>query len=287
MSKLRGLHHVSAQAVVPEQLLSYVAAVGGSKPRLFGDCVGHVHENSVVLVGYPLHGTLHDSSALGAALDRAVTCVLENPAFDRITVLGAVRPSAAPVGSSSSYDTYWSLPLPPAPPQQKLRNMLCRARREVSIDMAPCWTEQHQALVAHYCRTRPLETGTRHIFQHLGDYVRGAGAGGDVQVFSAHSRLDNSLLACTLGDYSSLRTAFYMFAFRHPAAPPGSSDLLLEALCAEGLARGHSMVNLGLGINAGISFFKKKWQARAFLPYVETTWEIHAPRTSWWSRLFS
>lgn len=300
MNKLRGLHHISAQAVVPEQLLAYVAAVGGSRPQLFGDCVGHVHEDSVVLVGYPLHSTAPNCSAaaepdyaeLSAAVDTAVLHVLKNAAFSRITVLGPVRPSAAPADSSSLYDTYWSLLLPPLPPRQKLRNMLRRAHRDVYIEMAPCWTEKHDALVALYCRSRPLEAGTRHIFQHLGDYVHGPdGLGtahlGEVQVFSAYSRKDDSLLACALADYSSLRTAFYMFAFRHPTAPPGSSDLLLDALCSEGLTRGHSMVNLGLGINPGISFFKKKWQAEAFLPYVETSWEVRPARNSWWSRLFS
>lgn len=374
MNKPRGLHHISAQAVVPEQLLDYVAAVGGGRPMLFGDCVGHVYEDSVVLVGYPLHGSVPNSSAadtvpnnahmsealgstvrqhldktvchgpdeavchamgqsvcqamgeaarqpsdavglhavdevvphaadevvphavdeagLHAIMDESVRQVLKNTALNRITVLGPVRPSAAPSDSHSVYDSYWSLPLPPPRPRQKLRNMLRRARRDVYIEMAPCWTEKHDALVALYCRSRPLETGTRHIFQHLGDYVHGADRPGtahlgEVQVFSAYSHKDNSLLACALADYSSLRTAFYMFAFRHPTAPPGSSDLLLEALCAEGLARGHSMVNLGLGINPGISFFKKKWQAEVFLPYVETSWDIRPARRSWWSRLFS
>lgn len=322
MSSLRGLHHISAQAIVPEHLLTYVAAVGASKPVLFGEYVGHVHEDSVVLVGYPLgegaEGAMTGEdaetppdavsegsgpvSAACAALDAAVNAVLHRGSYTSITVLAPLRPTAAPVDSVSVHDVYWAVPLPPAPPRQKLRNMLHRARRDVRVDMAPRWTVQHDAMVLQYCRSRQLETGTRHIFQHLGDYVRrAAGAAetapveikgkdaplslADVQVFSAYARADDTLLACAIADYSSLHTAFYMFAFRHPQAPPGTSDLLLEALCAEGLARGHCRVNLGLGINAGISFFKQKWQAQAFLPYVETTWDIRKPRTSWLSRL--
>lgn len=290
MSSFRGLHHVSAQAIVPEQLLHYTAAVGASRPRLFGDCVGHVYENSVVLVGYPLHGDVQDSAHVHATLDAALTLVREDESLSRITVLAPVRPHAAPADSPSSHDEYWALPLPPAPPRQKLRNILRRARREVSLEQDCCWSQQHEALVDYYLRSRPLEPGMRHIFQHLGGYVHKAapppGGTGDVQIFSAYSP-EKSLLACAIGDYSSLHTAFYLFAFRHRHAPPGTSDLLLEALCAEGTARGHSRVNLGLGINAGISFFKKKWQAEAFLPHVETTWEKQAPQKSWLSRLFS
>lgn len=293
MNNFRGLHHVSAQAMVPEQLLHYVAAVSASRPRLFGDCVGHVYDNSVVLAGYPLHGDVRDSAHVHATLDAALTLVQQDQNLERITVLAPLRPHAAPAGSRISHDNFWALPLPPAPPRQKLRNILHRARRDVRLEQNCCWSQPHETLVAHYLHTRPLEAGMRHIFQHLGNYVHKAAesakkgtAKPDVLVFSAYSP-ENTLLACAIGDYSSLHTAFYLFAFRRPDAPPGTSDLLLEALCAEGTARGHSRVNLGLGINAGISFFKQKWQAEIFLPCVESAWKKQKPQKSWLSRLFS
>ena len=61
-----GLARVTAQAVTPEQLLPYVGAVSGLRPRLFGDCVGHTGEGEVVLVGYPLHDP-RDTAAVDAA----------------------------------------------------------------------------------------------------------------------------------------------------------------------------------------------------------------------------
>ena len=78
----------------------------------------------------------------------------------------------------------------------------------------------------------------------------------------------------TVGDYSALRTAFYMFAFRQHDSPPGTSDALLDTLIHEAVKRGHSQLNLGLGISDGIGFFKKKWNARPAMPYVETSWAI-------------
>jgi hypothetical protein len=32
-------------------------------------------------------------------------------------------------------------------------------------------------------------------------------------------------------------------------------------------------MNLGLGVSDGIRFFKRKWGAEPFLPYVETSWQ--------------
>lgn len=338
MNKGRSLHHITAQALVPEQILPYVAAVGASKAVLFADCVGHVYGNSVVLVAYPpesenyfnspadtsINPTVHNT--IVKEVDAAVSAVYANPAYTHITVLAPVRPSSAPntekaastttatspatsqnspispVSSVSPetsaspappnapnfpvpQDMFWSIPLPSRAALthgQKLRNMLRRAHQDSTINTSRQWTTAHAALATHYCQSRPLPAGTRHIFQHLGDYVRDCP---DAIVFSAHSRVDNSLLACAIGDFSSMTTAMYMFAFRQPTAPPGTSDALLNALCAEGQARGHSRLNLGLGINTGISFFKHKWQAQPFLPYVESTWQIK--QQSWWSKIFS
>ena len=135
-----------------------------------------------------------------------------------------------------------------------------------------------------YITRKATEPCMQHIFQRLGVYLAQAP---DTLLFSARNAED-ILLACAIGDFSSLSTAFYMFAFRRPDAPPGVADGLLSAILDEAALRGHIRCNLGLGINAGVGFFKKKWGAEAFLPCVETTWEIHAPqKKSWLGRMFS
>ena len=72
-------------------------------------------------------------------------------------------------------------------------------------------------------------------------------------------RSDGRLAAFSVGEFGSLHTAFYMFCFRHSGlAPPGSADLLLDALLAEARERGQARMNLGLEVNAGVGFFKRK-----------------------------
>jgi hypothetical protein len=81
-----------------------------------------------------------------------------------------------------------------------------------------------------------------------------------------------------VGEYAGLSTAFYMFAFRDARmAPPGATDLLLCRLLDEARERGQTRMNLGLGVNEGVGFFKRKWGAVPFLPYVQATWEITSP----------
>ncbi|WP_035261623.1 hypothetical protein [Desulfonatronum lacustre] len=287
------LDHVAANAVVPEQLVCYVQAVAGSTPRLFDTCLGYETPDDLVLIGYPLHDpprSLLDEQALSRSVDLA----LESSSAPKITVLAATRPKQAPAvttgeassedSSDSIQDAYLALPIPPPAPKQKLRNLLRRAEREVVLDQGRTLNKDHLALIDRYLEYRDLEPGTRLIFRNIPAYVQACPG---VLVVSAwlDRNVDTPRLAgFTVGDFTSLSTVCYMFAFRDPdIAPPGTADLLLHALLQEGEKRGQVRMNLGLGINPAIRYFKQKWGAETFLPCVETSWE-RRPR-GWLERL--
>ena len=48
---------------------------------------------------------------------------------------------------------------------------------------------------------------------------------------------------------------------------PGASDLLLSEVVQQARAERKKYINLGLGINMGVTFFKRKWGGIPFLPY--------------------
>lgn len=263
------LARVTAAAVVPEQVVVYVRAVAGSKPRMFGSCVGYSSGVEVVLVGYPLHDPL-DATAMAAAVDLA----LQAPELERITVIGPTRPPQAPETGETVEDQYYALPLPEPAAGQKLKSLLRRAGRDVRLVSGRRFEGDHAALVQRYLDERPLAAGTRKIFRRLASYVE-ASAGS--LVVSAR-RPDGRLAAFSVGEFASLSTAFFMFCFRDPdLAPPGSSDFTLSGLLQEARQRGQTRMNLGLGVSDGIRFFKRKWGAEPFLPYVETSWRPAAP----------
>ncbi|HSO60461.1 MAG TPA: hypothetical protein VLR50_05435 [Desulfobacterales bacterium] len=261
---------VTAAAAVPEQVVPYVRAVAGSQPQRVGSCVGYAFPSEFVLVGYPLHDP-RDTFAMTAAVDQA----LKLPGLRRITVIGPVRPPQAPEGLPLIQDGYVSVPVPHPPPGQKLRNLLRRAGRELAIEREATCGGEHMALIQSYLDGRLLAPGTRHIFQQLPRYLETSS--GSVMLSARLS--DGRLAALSVGEFGSLHTAFYMFCFRHPGlAPPGSTDLLLAALLEEARERGQARINLGLGVNAGVRFFKRKWGAVSFLPYVQVSWGPAAPK---------
>lgn len=263
------LSRVTAEAAVPEQLIHYVRAVAGSKPVMLGRCVGFLSDADLVLVGYPV-GDPTDSAAMADAVDQA----LRLPGLARITVMGPALPPQAPDNLPVTEDFYYSLPLPPPPIGQKLRNLLRRAERDLVMDTGHVLEEDHADMVRRFLAQKPLEPGTRHILGKLPEYLSSSPSS-----LALSARLaDGRLAAFVLGDFSALGMAFFMFCFRDPdLAPPGSADLLLSGLLAEAGRRGQSRMNLGLGINDGIRFFKGKWGATPFLPYVKVSWKPRTP----------
>jgi hypothetical protein len=243
-----------------------VCAVAGSRPMLFGACVGYESEGTLVLVGYPLDDP-RDEKAMAAAVEEA----LGIPGLRRITVIGPARPRQAPEAVAVSEDSYYALPVPAPPPGQKLKNLLRRAGRELALDCGRRLDDDHWAIVRRYLDERPLAAGTRHLFRQMAGYIE-VSAGS--RVVSAR-RADGRLAAFAVGEFASLTTAFFMFCFRNADfSPPGSADLVLSGLLNEALQCGHTRMNLGLGVSAGIRSFKRKWGAEPFLPYVEASWEV-------------
>jgi len=269
----RMLADLGARAVVPEQIPAYVRAVSGNTLKSCEGFAAWTSPGSLILVAFPAEDEVADtafweSESYTSRLDKAVAQALAMPELRRITVLAPAVPAAAPESAVIDRDAWWSISLPHRP-GQKLRNMLRRSQREVSITVED-WGEEHTVLVDHYLKVRTLAPGTRHIFGRVGEYVRKSP---DALLFAARDAAGR-LQAMAVGDFSAMSSAFYMFAFRRDDCPPGVSDALVAELAREAERRGQSTLNLGLGIDGGISFFKKKWDAVEAMPHFETSWTV-------------
>jgi hypothetical protein len=253
------------RAYVPEHLPGYVRAVSGGKAYVAGPYVLYERQGHLVFIGYPLEGAFERSSAQ-RAVDEAVKEMHPR-------VISVIAPEGGLVAggemAESGSDNYFSLSVRGASIPQKTRTMIRRAGREVSVTVGRKWTGGHGRLVEAFLRSRRLDEGTRSIYEKAGDYVSSCPS---ALLFEAKAP-DGRLAAFDVADFGSRTYAFYMFNFRsQDGAVPGASDLLLHAIVAAAREQGKQYVNLGLGINAGVRFFKEKWGAVPFLGYAYGRW---------------
>jgi hypothetical protein len=133
----------------------------------------------------------------------------------------------------------------------------------------------HKWLLKNFMRAHTLDEEQRFIFERVPKYAQCE----TTVVFEARNAR-GKLIAFDIADFGAGQYAFYMFNFRsHKYSVPGASDLLLKHIIERAQAEGKRHLNLGLGIDPGITFFKKKWGATPFLKCVSCSQECESQQS--------
>jgi hypothetical protein len=251
--------YIEEHAYVPEHLYHYVTAISRTEPFLIDDFLVHVKKDHLIFVGYPLRGPWGE---------KQMVRVLEN-AIKRfkpktVALTGPAIPSSLKNCVHPPSDHYYRLDLSPISISQKLRNMLKRANRELSVERGNTFDEEHRKMIVEFLKTHPVDEATGFIFNRINEYLSSSPT---AWVFDAKNDKDE-LVAFDVAEFTPKDYALYMFNFGSDARyVPGASDLLLSKVIQQAKTEKKKYINLGLGINRGVTFFKKKWGGMPFLPY--------------------
>lgn len=250
-------------AYIPEHLPDYATAVSGGEPFLAGDFVFYLLPDSLVFVGFPLRGRFEEKK-MAKTLER----VIRKRSPGRITIVAPSIPVR--FGPAGPADSYYRLDLEGFRIPVKVKNMVQRASRELQVKKGRELESDHLRLISEFSGARPLEEGTRSIFSRIPEYLS---ASPTAWVFSARTGRGD-LLAFDIAEIPPSGYAFYMFNFRsREKNVPGASDLLLSEIVRTAQKQGKRAINLGLGIQPGVAFFKKKWGGRPFLELRSVSYE--------------
>lgn len=265
MIDVRDASHLREHACVPEHMVGYVTAVSGAEAFLVDEFLMYKGGERLVFVGYPV-GETFDEKKARKAWDKALRRFRPIEAVFIGPELPAWLKPTGPVAE----DRYYLLDLERLRASQKVRNMLTRARREVTVTGTKEATQEHVELIESFLRAHDVEEGTRHIFSRIGEYVKGVPT---ARLFEARDHR-GGLVAFDVAEFGAAGYAFYMFNFQSSERyVPGVSDLLLAHLIEQARSEAKRYVNLGLGISPGVVRFKTKWGARPFLQYIACTQE--------------
>ncbi len=251
--------YIKEHAYLPEHLVSYVTAIREAEPFLLDDFLVYHGRNDLVVVGYPLKEPFAEDK-LQRVIDRAI----ERFAPENIALIAPAITPAMAGNSCPSSDSYFKLDLSSPMIPQKTRNMINRAGRELSIQKTKLFGSEHGELLEEFLKSQPLDEATRSIFAQIPRYLSLVPK---ALILEARNKA-GTLIAFDVADFSAHSWAMYMFNFTAKSSyVPGASDLLLGEIVSHARAENKTAVNLGLGINPGVVFFKKKWGGFPFIPY--------------------
>jgi len=251
--------YIEDYAYVPEHIHHYVTAISKAEPFFFGDFLAYAKKDRLIFAGYPLKEPFEEKR-MRSALEDAIKRFKP----ESVSLIAPSIPSSLNDCVYPPSDRYYRLDLSALSISQKLRNMLSRAGRELSVEKNKDFDEEHRKIVDDFLKTHPVDEATRFIFERIGEYLSSSTT---AWAFDARNNR-GELVAFDVAEFKPRDYTIYMFNFSSDALyVPGASDLLLSTVIKQAKTDRKKYINLGLGINPGVTFFKKKWGGVAFLPY--------------------
>ncbi|GAB4413799.1 MAG: hypothetical protein OHK0032_09880 [Thermodesulfovibrionales bacterium] len=271
--------YIAENAYIPEHLSGYVVAIALAEPYIFGDYLCYHKNGHLIFVGYPFKKPF-DKKDMEGILNSAI----ERFKPEHVALIA----SEAVISQGKCYkrgsDQYYKLDLPQLHIHQKLRNMITHASRELHVEKERKLSEEHKRLISEFIKSHKLDEDAEYIFERTPRYVSSVLTS---MVFSARD-MEGELIAFDIADFGAKDYAFYMFNFTSQKHyTPGASDLLLYEIITASREQDKRFINLGLGINDGVRFFKKKWGGMPFLNYEFCLYQPAITKTSKIARFMS
>lgn len=257
------LSRVYRHAYLPEHLPHYVEPFSSAKAHLIDDHLCYRRKDHLLFIAYPIGSDAGDSK-------QAYLAACEH---FRPETTAVIAPDILELGGNVDMqpaDHYYRLKLPLSDIDSGVAYMIRRAEKELSVGIGN-FGREHRKLIKNFISKHKLSPEQKYIFRHIHHYLKDCHS---ARVLEARikeppgARKKEKLAAFTIVDLGSADYAFYLFSFRSTKIQvPGAADLLLRELIAVAETAGKKMVNLGLGINDGIRYFKEKWGGSPFCVY--------------------
>lgn len=263
-------------ATVPEHSAAFMAAVSGGEPFVEDGFLFLSAADWLMAVGYPLgqpvDATLKDKAILDI-FDEALSKALRRTGARTCWVVAPELPQRLQ-GSIMETDRFYLLDADAGVPS-KLRGPVDKAAALLTVSEDRVFSPAHRRLWAEFLGRVDMRPNVRELYARTEAALAASRASAEAESASPDLRLLNALdaegnlAASLLIDYSPDAFCSYIIGAhskRHYTAH--ATDLLFASLLERAKAEGKRYIHLGLGVNEGITRFKRKWGGRPALPYV-------------------
>lgn len=261
------MDHTAAITTVPEHSVAFMRAMSGGKAFYRDDFLFLAGNDWLIAVGYPLRGE-YDPDRFSRAVANVAAA---GKAEDCWAIAPELPPDIAPYRTET--DCYYILDAA-APIPKHLVNPVRKAAATLRIDETTSFTAAHRKLWAEFLRRKELKPQVRELFARTPLVL--AAPETDIRLLNAWDR-DENLAACLVMDYAPEEFSAYIIGAHSRAAyTPHAGDALFAAMLESARNEGKRYIHLGLGVNEGITRFKKKWGGVPALPYQAASWRRSA-----------
>ena len=249
--------------IVPEHSRRLLEAISAGRSFELDSFIFVTADDWLMAIGYPQEGEF-SVGRFESALDEAVRKVKPSDCF-------AIAPEMPERLEShvEDRDVYYTLDASsPVPP--RLRGPVRHARERLLVDETREFTPEHRRLWAEFMGRMPLPPRIRQLYSGTAAALQGPA---DLRLLNAWDA-EGQLAACLLMDYSLPHHVSYVLgAHSKTHYVPHAPDLLFAEMLERARAEDKQTVLLGLGVNEGITRFKRKWGGAPQLFYVMAQWQ--------------
>ncbi len=258
-------------ATVPEHSVNFMRTVSGGAYFVQDDYLCFSADDWLTIIGYPLKGAYKHESFLYAK-QKAVERTHATSCF-------AIAPDLPPEMQEyiEEKDIFYTLPTHAKIPT-KLINPIAKARQKLRVEMSNTFSTEHRRLWTEFMARVPLKNKVRSLFASTAHVLAGNVA--DLYLLNAWDE-EGHLTASLLLDFAPQKFCAYILgAHSKKHYAPHAADLLFAHMIEIAKEKGKEYIHLGLGVNEGITRFKKKWGGTKALPFVMASWQEHASQGS-------
>lgn len=250
------------KARVPEHSLNFMRVMSSGEPFLVGDYLFLAGDGWLLAVGYPLQGG-YDPADFQEALEQAKRRV--QPQHCRAVAPGL--PSSL-LQHTEERDHYYVLSAS-AHVQPRLLRLAEKTAVGLRTGLSREFTAEHERLWEEFTGSRDLPPRVQFMYEHT---ARVMAANEDLVLLDAREE-NGRLAASLLLDLAPRRFLSYMIGARSlHNATPYATDLLFRDMLYLARERSKEFIHLGLGVNKGISRFKRKWGGEPVHSYELAVW---------------
>ncbi len=251
-------------AQVPEHSVNFMQAVSGGNAFVQDDYLCFSADDWLTIIGYPLKGEYSHESFLSAK-HKAIE---QSQAASCFCVAPDLPPSLQEYVEER--DSFYTLPssakIPP-----KLMGPIAKAKGKLKVELGNTFTAEHRRLWTEFMSRVPLKSKVRSLFASTAQVM----AQNLDELFLLNAwNAEGHLVASLLLDFAPQNFCAYILgAHSKTHYTPHAADLLFAKMVELSKEKNKEYIHLGLGVNAGITRFKKKWGGTKSLPFVMASWQ--------------